>query len=273
MGAVDAGLDGGGAEPALRGCRFWLGTHQPGWLGRLGVPLFVSARRLRGRKSLPRAAGPWALDSGGYSELTLNGGYPVTAARYAAEVVRWADEAGGMAWAAVQDWMCEPHVLARTGLTVVEHQRRTVASYLELRALGPGVPWVPVLQGWAHADYLRHVEDYAAAGVHLAALPLVGLGSVCRRQDTGMAAGGGLRLHLFGYKVAGLLRCGRYAASADSLAWSFAARRSPPLPGCTHANCANCPRYALRWRERVLRNVGRSLARPVQGELFEGSGY
>ncbi len=37
------------------------------------------------------------------------------------------------------------------------------------------------------------------------------------------------------------------------MAWSIDARHRPPLPGCTrHRNCANCLRYALRWRSHVL---------------------
>jgi hypothetical protein len=40
--------------------------------------------------------------------------------------------------------------------------------------------------------------------------------------------------------------------SADSLAWSYAARRRPPLAGCRHRTRANCPRYALAWRARLL---------------------
>jgi hypothetical protein len=32
---------------------FWLGTHQPGWLARLDVPLFASHRTLRTRRRLP----------------------------------------------------------------------------------------------------------------------------------------------------------------------------------------------------------------------------
>ena len=66
----------------------------------------------------------------------------------------------------------------------------------------------------------------------------------------------GIRLHGFGVKVGGL---GRYAdclASADSLAWSFEARRSAALAGCRHANCANCLRYAAAWRVRVLARLG-----------------
>jgi hypothetical protein len=36
------------------------------------------------------------------------------------------------------------------------------------------------------------------------------------------------------------------------MAWSYRARRSPALPGCTgHRNCANCLRYALAWRARL----------------------
>lgn len=169
--------------------RFYLGTHEPSWLARSHVPLFVSAVRLRAKckVKLPAAAVPWALDSGGFSVLSKHGGYPTTNRAFAAEVRRWAAGIGRMDWAAVQDWMCEPQMLARTGLTVAEHQRRTVESWVELRAEAPEVPWVPVLQGFAHRDYLDCCDRYAAAGTDLTALPVVGIGSVCRRQDTGEA--------------------------------------------------------------------------------------
>jgi hypothetical protein len=90
----------------------------------------------------------------------------------------------------------------------------------------------------------------------------VGLGSVCRRQGTreiaaivSEPAGYGLALHGFGIKTKGL---GTYAdrlVSADSMAWSYVARRQPPLPGCVHRNCANCPRWALQWRDRLLSRI------------------
>ncbi len=77
----------------------------------------------------------------------------------------------------------------------------------------PGVPIIPVLQGWSLPDYLRHIELYAAAGIDLAAIPLVGVGSVCRRQGTTGAAvilrtvaARGIRSHAFGLKLGGLLR-------------------------------------------------------------------
>ena len=44
-------------------------------------------------------------------------------------------------------------------------------------------------------------------------------------------------------------------ASADSMAWSYAARHTEPLPECTHKQCQNCLPFALQWREQVLSSV------------------
>ena len=240
--------------------RFYLGAHQPAWLATAGVPLFVSHSRLAGRRALPRAVAPWALDSGGFTELSLHGGWRISAAQYVAAVRRYADEIGSLDWAAPQDWMCEPQVVARTGLSVAEHQRRTVANLIELRELAPELPIVPVLQGWTHGDYLRHVEQYATAGVDLASEPLVGLGTVCRRQAT-VSIGvlvttlsdalPGVRLHGFGVKAQGLGMVAGQLASADSLAWSLRGRNEP---GCApgHATESNCLRFALSWRSELL---------------------
>lgn len=254
---------------------FYLGTHQPYWLRTLDVPLFISRRTLCKIRTPPRAKGPWALDSGGFSELSLYGKWTISPQIYAEEVARWHAEIGNLQWAAIMDWMCEPCILEKTGLSLPEHQRRTVASYLELKELDPRLPWVPVLQGWGPRDYLLHQEMYARAGVDLKSLPLVGLGSVCRRQATDTVErlirqlyGEGLKLHGFGFKLSGVRRVARYLASSDSLAWSYQARRSPPLPGCTHKNCANCRTYALWWREKVLRAVERS-QESEQGVLFQ----
>jgi hypothetical protein len=241
--------------------RFYLGTHHDSWLGRVDVPLCVSFRRLAPRRSLPRACAPWLLDSGGFSELSLHGRWTVDPALYAWNVERIIRGVGHCAAVAIQDWMCEPFMLARTGLSIAEHQRRTVASYQTLATLAPTVPWMPVLQGWHEADYHAHARMYADAGVDLTTLPLVGVGSVCRRQATSEAvailrglASLGLRLHGFGFKLTGMAAAAPSLASADSLAWSFAARRKPPLPGheTRHKNCANCLDYALGWRARVV---------------------
>lgn len=243
---------------------FYLGTHKPNWLRVVSIPLFVSRRTLSIWKLPPRALGRWALDSGGFSELSMFGEWRTSSAQYLAEVRRFSDDVGNLEWAATQDWMCEPFILAKTGKTIREHQERTIDSYFELSA-AMNFAWVPVLQGWRRDDYLRHRDRYAARGICLESLPLVGVGSICRRQGTREAvdilaalAGEGLRLHGFGFKQKGLQSAQDFLASADSLAWSYHARKRPALEGClTHRNCANCLRYALKWRESLLSSLCR----------------
>lgn len=239
--------------------KFYLGTHKPNWLREVEIPLFVSRRTLGLWKRAPRALCGWALDSGGFSELSMYGEWRTSSGQYLKEVRRFRDEVGNLEWAAVQDWMCEPFILEKTGKTIAEHQERTIDSYIELSA-AMDFQWAPVLQGWKPEDYWRHWERYEARGVHLEALPLVGVGSICRRQGTdeaveiiGSLATAGLRLHGFGFKQKGLQSAQNYLTSADSLAWSYQARRNPALPGCVkHKNCANCLKYALQWRDRLL---------------------
>jgi hypothetical protein len=235
--------------------RFFLGTHEPSWLWRYPYSLFVSHRRLARLRGFQEAWMPWALDSGGFSELSLFGEWRTTPAAYIAAVRRYQAEIGRLVWAAPQDWMCEPSMLAETGLSVAEHQKRTVASLLELRELAPDLPFIPVLQGWTRDDYLRCVDLYDHAGVDLTAEGLVGLRSVCRRQATREAAelvaelaGLGLPLHGFGVKVSGLQVYGDLLASVDSMAWSYQARREQIRhPGCRHQSCNNCVRQAGLW--------------------------
>lgn len=264
---------------------FLLGTHQPGWLNHVEVPLFVSDVRLRNYVNLPRAVAPWALDSGGFSELAATGTWTVTPKEYVERVRRYRDEIGLMRWAAPQDWMCEQQIIhggvvngmrfAGTGLSVAEHQRRTVLNYAELLDLDADLGFIPVVQGRPDGPggpdcHLRCLELYEKLlGLDLtdaAQFPVVGVGSVCRIQATPLAGqiltslhDAGLRtMHGFGFKVLGLEQFGHLLASADSLAWSFDARRSAPLPGhdIKHINCANCPTYALQWRAQLLDRLG-----------------
>lgn len=273
-------------EPIL-----YTGTHMPNWLwsGAAGFRLFVSHRRLCRYKTLRPSLVPWALDSGGFSELSLFGEWRTSPPEYAEAVARYDSEIGRLEWAAPQDWMCEAAITAKTGLTAAGHQCRTVANFLELGALWPQFsdednPFMPVLQA-APGDgdgYLRCAEMYEAAGVRLAGFPVVGVGSVCRIQDTALIGRVAralqpldLALHWFGVKLSGLPEIwppeerADSLTSLDSMAWSYEARRMPRLPGCQHSgNCANCPVAAGRWRDRVLASVASLERRGWQGELF-----
>ncbi len=154
--------------------------------------------------------------------------------------------------------------MAASGLSIVEHQARTVDNFVELQMLWADpldCPVMPVLQGYDRSSFLRCLDLYSRAGINLRDYPLVGVGSVCRREGTAeidavvsalLREDPGLPLHTFGAKGAGIARYGHKLASADSLSWSYQARRSRPLPGHTHSSCSNCLEYALLWRERVL---------------------
>lgn len=239
--------------------KFYLGTHVINWLEKTDVPLFISYRQLSKRRSYLQPIGRWALDSGGFSELSLYGRWVTPHWQYVRDVRSYREEMGNLDWVAPQDWMCEPWLMEKTGLTIREHQRRTVRSFLRMRENGIHEA-IPVLQGWTLRDYARCYVMYSRHGVDLTKEPTVGVGSVCRRQATveiqeimqGLHRLG-LNLHGFGVKTLGLQAYASSLVSVDSLAWSFAARRSAPLPGHTsHINCANCLEYALLWRQKLL---------------------
>jgi hypothetical protein len=254
--------------------QFWLGTHMPSWLAHAEVPLMLSHRRLRARlrprARLPCAAAPWVLDSGGFEEVGRHGRWTFTSEEYAEAVDRYDREIGQLAWAAPMDWMCTPGVLGKTGRLLADHQHRTVANLLALRALAPHLRFIPILQGWTRTSYERCVELYAQAGIDLTQEPVVGVGSIKSRQRTttvrlllGDLAAAGIRVHGFGLTRTGLRNCSAAVASADSTAWSLAARRSRPLPGHWHWSCSNCLEFALRWRDEVLHELAALAAGPA----------
>jgi GNAT superfamily N-acetyltransferase len=223
--------------------QFFVGLHQP-----VDAQHFdrccISVNRVRGRKK-PVECDEVLVDSGSFKELELFGAYRHSVDEYADELYRL-HTAGvvRIAAAVAQDYMCEAFMLARTGLTIADHQRLTIERYDALqtalcnrfRVNHPEqlpFPVMPVLQGYAPADYARHVEAY---GDRLKPGMWVGVGSVCKRNgdpeaivDVGcaiLAVRPDLRLHGFGVKRTALLHPGVRAmfATADSMAWSFAAR-------------------------------------------------
>lgn len=261
-------------------------TSKPGWVTRTEVPLLLSLADLEQRKRLPRARGPWALDSGSYAQLStcvdgcikIPGSYdrhtgipgPTTYKHLAhkldttpselVDAVRLYQAAvGGLQWVTPQDWPCSPAMLAMTHRSLLEHQRLTVESYCQLTTLAPDVPFIPVIQGWGLADYEFCLALYSGHGVDLATLPLVGVGSTSQSQHDlaeilRWLHGQGLRLHIFNAPQRTLQRCSRYLASASSAEWRVGARKNP-LPGHTHKSCAECMDFAVAWRADAMKRL------------------
>jgi hypothetical protein len=226
--------------------KFYVGLHQPSD-ARHFQRAFLSVNRMRDRKA-PIGAVEWIMDSGAFTEISTWGFYRSSPADYAAEINRWARQSPGLVAAVSQDWMCEPFIIERqTGLeanspeqlaveahVIEKHQRWTIERYQELRPLVERTYLMPVLQGFVANDYLRHLEMY---GDLLPEGAYVGVGSVCKRNTNVMSimrvldaikfARPDLRLHGFGLKLTALASpevCAELE-SADSMAWSYSARK------------------------------------------------
>jgi len=138
--------------------RFFVGLHQPADTKHFDGS-FVSVNRLRTRKS-PLEIGDWIMDSGAFTTIATHGGYPYPVSEYAEQIRKWKGS-GNLLAAAAQDYMCEPVMLERTGLTVADHQRLTIERYDALLAEDTGVYILPVLQGYEPSEYVEHIRQYA----------------------------------------------------------------------------------------------------------------
>ncbi len=229
---------------------FYPGLHQPSDAHRF-KRAFVSVNRVRERKKAVGAKA-WIMDSASFTEIEKYGCYRHDVDHYSGVINRWAAPGSGLVCAVAQDYMCEPFILGRTGLSVVEHQRLTIERYDALLSLVAGTYLMPVLQGFAIAEYLDHIDQY---GSRLAQGAYVGVGSVCKRniniQQIEVILSAirnkrpDLRLHGFGVKTtslsSGIVRDCLF--SADSMAWSYAARKQ--------GRNANDWREAAAFAERI----------------------
>jgi hypothetical protein len=218
--------------------RFYIGLHQPSDAHHFDRACISVVRLQRRKKTL--GCPEILLDSGAFSELALHGRYRHSVGHYA-DIIRRLEGVGTIVAAVAQDYMCEPFMLAKTGGTVADHQRLTIERYRDLRAENLPVPIMPVLQGYAPADYAKHLSDY---GDDLTPGMWVGVGSVCKRNGNPerivevisaiKAVRPDLRLHGFGVKQTALAHGGvmEMLYSADSLAWSYAARKQGRNPHC-----------------------------------------
>lgn len=228
---------------------FFIGLHQPSDAKHFDAA-FISISRLRRRKSNFQV-GDWILDGEGFSTIAKYGGYPNPVEEYAEHIRRWKN-CGNLLAAVTQDYMCEPWMLAKTGLTVSDHQRLTIERYDALLRCETGCYILPVLQGYSPEEYVEHIRQY---GERLAPGAWVGVGSICKRNSSPClildvliaikTERPDLRLHGFGLKTTALAH-GTIRAlleTADSMAWSFAARRNN--------TGANDWRNAMRFKNSV----------------------
>jgi hypothetical protein len=211
--------------------KFYVGTHMVNHAAELRYSM-ISVNRLIGRKSDFQAQ-HWIMDSAAFSRLTTHGEH-IPLEKYAEQVERWS-RCGMIDAAVTQDYMCEPFVLTKTGKNVAEHQQLTIERFLKLKSIVKSAYLMPVLQGYEPSEYVSHLRQY---GSILGRGQWTGVGSVCKRNSSVKSIRRVLRailkerhdlnLHGFGLKITalqdGFIRDCLF--SADSMAWSFAARKN-----------------------------------------------
>lgn len=248
--------------------KFYLGAPMPSflWFGKINVPLFISVRRLRRYKNLRKATTEWSMDSGGFTELSTYGRWTVDHIQYIDEIQKIESEIGNINFISQQDWMCEPFIVAKTGLSVKEHQIRTIDNYIKLKTALPNSKIAPVIQGFRLDEYVECISMYKSNGIDLSKEEIVGLGSVCRRQSeqsifdvVKTVYSYGIRIHGFGVKLKGLSLYKDYLTSSDSMAWCMNAGKNKinlGLPGCeNHKYCNNCINFAMDYYNKVLKII------------------
>jgi hypothetical protein len=245
---------------------FWIGLHMPSlcrYFDRFCMSYNVVGHRKTALEVSP--GGTWMLDSGAFTQVTKYGHHRTSPDEYARRVRRFYYSDDSLACAVIQDWMCEPFVLERTGLTVALHQHLTTVNWTlltaALRDLHCPVTLMPVIQGYEPHEYVDHLKRYRDCSLPLSRGTWVGVGSVCKRNSTPASVmrvldavksfRPDLRLHGFGLKVTAFswpeVLCNLY--SADSMAWSMAARRK--------GGDANGLEEAMEYYEKVMRVLGR----------------
>jgi hypothetical protein len=274
------------------GMQFFTGLHQPSDAKHFQFA-FLSVIRLKDRKGpvicndaiLDSSAFSIVAKHGCFPDA------PETYAKQIVHCKGLIERGGGRLLAAVsQDKMCERIICARTldlpiedlpkknpareialremlpdaewAAQIIVHQIETIERYDALLECNTGVLIMPVLQGFHPDDYVRHIRMY---GDRLKPGMWVGVGSVCKRNGNIRAVEDvlltihherpDLRLHGFGLKTtalsSGLVQ--DLLHTADSMAWSFAARMI--------GGNGNDWREAKRWTDRIE-------SRAVQVPLF-----
>ena len=238
----------------------------------------------------------WIMDSGSFSELKLRGKYTYTPEEYLSKVEVWQPD-----YFVNMDYMCEPHQIKKTKLSVEEHQKKTLENQIKLQDLlddswvGNYTKLIAVIQGWEPNQYINHLDMLKEQGL---ITEYMGVGSICRRHAIKdilnvlykvkkeiprvKLHGFGVKLTILDYELA--YRC---LDSVDSMAWSFRGWKvldnpiGEPLFGkpcpfhewkkCTSRadDCAACPRYMNYWLDRNLKLISKRGGQTFLPDMLE----
>jgi hypothetical protein len=216
-----------------------------------------------------------ALDSAGFVAQSRYRGFPWSLEHYLNLVAAWP-----WTWWAAMDCCVEPEV-AGSRMEIFLRMAQTCQMLAQCRARardrGLSDP-MPVLQGWEPRDYLWCLDRLPLVDLP----PLVGVGSMCRRQVHGPQGvlavvqaldrelPAGTRLHLFGVKGPALSFLAKHPriASVDSMAWDSAARRQVPTGRTAEVRAG----FMHAWVQANAQRLGERTLHADQALFFDDLG-
>jgi hypothetical protein len=232
----------------------------------------------------------YALDSAGFTAASLWGDHVFRPEQYADLVLDLHNAGTPPVWAAAMDLCVEPEV-ATDREEVLARIMRTAHLYDACTEAfrGRGLPCdpMPVIQGWDRADY-EHALDSLDIDwdriPRVGEMPVVGIGSVCRRPlwTSGGATGlleiierldrilpAGVVCHGFGVKSDALSFLAGHPrmASTDSMAWNTRVRREHPTGRTNEIHVAGM----RAWFEAQQEAIASPRGWPQLARLFDES--
>lgn len=217
-----------------------------------------------------------SLDSAGFVAMARYGGFPWTTSDYLALAASFP-----FRWFASMDYCVEPEI-ARDREEVLDRISRTIRANFDCRSgardLGIEHRLMPVIQGRRPDDYERCLDGLA---LDYGLTPLIGVGSMCRREVSGPEGliavfdhldrilPKGVMLHGFGVKgtaLSHLKGIEHRIASIDSQAYGQAARHDAFARGVAKTD-ALVAQHMQAWTASQLARL-RGSAALRQPELF-----
>lgn len=168
------------------------------------------------------------IDSGGFTAAKRWGRYPWTIEQYAEWIGQMSRDVA-LDFCAVMDYACEPTVNRSILATNQARIEATIENEIACKEAGPGLPWLPVLQGDNLAERTYDLDRRREAG--LLPADYAGIGSVCGRGAHGARQVvkfyadrlPGVKYHGFGMHIQALDDDAVYGVvkSWDSYGWNW----------------------------------------------------
>jgi len=225
-----------------------------------------------------------AADCGGFVATKIWGDYRYTPDEY----VNWLHSFTPQ-WAATMDYCCEDEITSgNTGIVCQRQEATTDMAHLFWNNYrDEDGTWVPTIQGWHVADYVRHARQMKPLLEEMQAhyhndVWRVGIGTLCNRASVSdiVAVLGAVRreigdmpIHLWGVKLGALQSkvLLRNVVSVDSAAWMPGGLHRTGIEAKAHRQELGLSQRQYMYQialPRYLEKVTTALSKPKQTTMF-----